>query len=305
MVRAAKKSRTPLGVSNEAIADALVETAELLQREGANPFRVRAYRHGADTVRRTRQPVAAILAQDGQRGLQRLPGIGDSLSESIHKITRSGRLPLLERLKHDRTPATLFATVADIGPKLAARIRDELKITTLSELEAAAWDGRLARVPGMGQKRVRAVRESLGGRFRDRRPELRPGNSLPVEDQPSVDLLLDLDREYRELAERDRLLRVAPRRFNPGGQAWLPILRTERHGVSYAVHYSNTGRAHELDALGDWVVIYSDDKKSGGTWTVLTSRFGTLKGRRIVRGREEECDTHYEKQQMTLFNVES
>jgi hypothetical protein len=300
MVRASNKSRA-LRPSNAAIAEALVETAELLQREGANPYRVRAYRHGAEAVRSSRQPVATILAREGQRGLQRLPGIGDSLSESIHKITRSGRLPLLERLKNDRTPAGLFTTVADIGPKLAARIRDTLGISTLTELEAAAWDGRLSRVPGMGQKRVRAVRESLGGRFKDRRPELRPGNSLPVEDQPSVELLLDLDREYFELAERDRLVRIAPRRFNPGGHAWLPILRTERHGKRYTVMFSNTSRAHERDALGDWVVIYCDDKQSGGTWTVLTSQFGPLKGERIVRGREAECGARYKKEQTKLF----
>ena len=299
MVRAAKKQSPPLDATNHAIADALLETADLLQRQGANPYRVRAYRQGAETVRRTRRPVAGILAETGQRGLLRLPGIGDSLAEAIHKIARSGRLPILERLR-SVPPGAIFTTVADIGPKLAARIRQDLGISTLTELEAAAWDGRLARVPGMGEKRVRAVRESLGGRFRNRRPELRPGVSLLLADQPAVEVLLDLDRQYRDLAGRDRLLRVAPRRFNPAGQAWLPILRAERGGRRYTILYSNTARAHELGAVRDWVVVYCHDKQSGGAWTVITAHLGPLKGRRIVRGREQECGAWYDKAQTQL-----
>jgi putative hydrolase len=117
---------------------------------------------------------------------------------------------------------------------------------------------------------------------------------LPPEDQPPVEHLLEIDRQYRELAERDRLLRVAPRKFNPEGKAWLPILHAERNGRHYTALYSNTSRAHELGALRDWVVIYRDDKKLGGTWTVITAHLGPLKGRRVVRGREQECEGYYE-----------
>lgn len=300
MVRAAGKRSIALGVSNASIADALAETADLLERQGANPYRVRAYRHGAASVRHARQPVARILAEGGQRALLALPAIGDTMAEAISRITRSGRLPLLEKLRNDKAPAAIFTTVADIGPKLAARIRDELGIATLTELEAAAWDGRLARVPGMGVKRVRAVRESLGGRFHRRAAELRPGLSLPLEDQPSVDLLLSIDREYRELAVRDRLLRVAPRRFNPTGEAWLPILRVERHGRRYTAMYSNSRGAHESGSLRDWVVVTCDDKQYGGVWTVVTAARGPHRGRRVVRGRETECEALHDKTQTTL-----
>ncbi len=170
MVRAVKpvkqpeKSRSPV-VTNEAIAAALAEIAELLQRQGANPYRVRAYRQGAETVCRTREPLQILLAERGIRGLLRLRGIGDSLAAAIEKVIHAKRLPLLERLRGGGAPERLFSTVADIGPKLAARIHDELGVITLTQLEAACWDGRLARVPGMGEKRVRAVRESLAGRF--------------------------------------------------------------------------------------------------------------------------------------------
>lgn len=298
MVRAAKSTKTPGKprspvVTNEAITAALAEIAELLERQGANPYRVRAYRQGAETVRHTDQPLQRILAERGVRGLMMLRGIGDSLAAAIEKVIHAKRLPLLERLRGGGAPERLFSTVADIGPKLAARIRDELGIRTLSELEAACWDGRLERVPGMGQKRVRAVRESLAGRFN--RGVLRPQSTtrLPADDQPPVDHLLAIDREYRELADRDRLPRVAPRRFNPEGGAWLPVFRAERNGRRYTALYSNTSRAHEVGALRDWVVIYREDKKLGGTWTVVTARLGPLKGRRVVRGRELECEAYY------------
>jgi hypothetical protein len=179
---------------------------------------------------------------------------------------------------------------------LAERIHDELGIESLTELEAAAWDGRLARVPGMGDKRIRAVRESLAGRFA-RAPKSGNGDRgdepRRLIDEPSVAELLDVDEEYRRLAERDRLVRVAPRRFNPGGQAWLPILHAERADRRYAAMYSNTGRAHELGATHDWVVIAREDKGGRGQWTVITSRMGRLKGKRVVRGREDECAEWY------------
>jgi putative hydrolase len=75
--------------------------------------------------------------------------------------------------------------------------------------------------------------------------------------------------------------------------AWLPILHTERDGRHYTALYSNTARAHELNTTKDWVVIFRDDAHSHGRWTIITSQFGKLKGCRIVRGREIECEAFY------------
>ena len=61
----------------------------------------------------------------------------------------------------------------------------------------------------------------------------------------------------------------------------------------YTAMFSNTARAHELDTTHDWVVIYRDDDGNHGQWTVITSHFGKLRGKRIVRGRESECASHY------------
>jgi putative hydrolase len=113
------------------------------------------------------------------------------------------------------------------------------------------------------------------------------GAGPPVE--PSIVELLDVDREYRERGAAGTLARIAPRRFNPRRESWLPVLHTEREGRQYTALFSNTARAHELGATDDWVVIYRDDHGGRGQWTVVTARRGPLVGRRVVRGREREC----------------
>jgi hypothetical protein len=283
-------------LSNEQVAAALEETADLLETQGANPFRVRAYRNAAGTIRGLRGSIDRMFAAEGLEGLMRLAGIGRSLAHSIGQLLRAGRLPLLERLRGEDAPERLFMTVADIGPKLARRIHEDLEIETLAELEAAAHDGRLAEVQGMGKKRLRAVRESLAGRFARQRTATRPARAGEVEradvEMVSVAELLDIDEEYRRRVKQGSLPRIAPRRFNPTREAWLPVLHTERGDRHYTALFSNTARAHELGTTHDWVVIYRDDHDDG-QWTVITSRFGPLGGRRVVRGREQECAQWY------------
>lgn len=281
---------------NRQVADRLGEIADLLEAQRANPWRVRAYRTAAETVRQLEQPVGQLLRERGTQALLELPGIGRSMAAAIERLVTTGRHPLLSRLRGDLAVPQVFATVPGIGPELAERIWDELGIATLAELEAAANDGRLARVPGFGPRRIRGIRESLRGRLHVRRSDAWSRPATPVEDEPPVDELLDVDREYRDKASQGRLLTIAPRRFNPTHEAWLPILHTERGRRHYTALYSNTARAHQLGTTRDWVVIYRDDEHGEGQWTVVTSLYEPLRGRRIVRGREDECAEHYRRQ---------
>ena len=112
---------------------------------------------------------------------------------------------------------------------------------------------------------------------------------------PGVEILLDVDREYREKAKAGALPKIAPRRLNPEGKAWLPVLHTRFGPWHFTALFSNTERAHELHRVYDWVVIfYSDTGGEEGQATVVTERRGRLTGLRVVRGREPECARHYE-----------
>lgn len=113
---------------------------------------------------------------------------------------------------------------------------------------------------------------------------------------PGVDRLLEVDREYRDKARAGQLPKIAPRRFNPDGKAWLPVLHTRFGPWHFTALFSNTERAHELHRVCDWVVIfYADADGDEDQATVVTERRGRLTGLRVVRGREPECARHYER----------
>jgi hypothetical protein len=289
----AAAEHTTSRISNADVASHLDRIAELLEAQQANPFRIRAYRVAAETLRGLRRPLYDILETEGVAGLRRLPTIGESLARSIEQLLDTGKINLLEQLRGETGPERVFATVPGIGHTFAERIHEQLHIESLLELEAAAYDGRLAHVLGFGPRRVRAVRETLAGRFRNRLRTIEPARAQPAASQPAVAELLDIDQEYRKKAKANRLPRIAPRRFNPTRAAWLPVLHTQRGPLHYTALFSNTAHAHELGTVHDWVVIYRDDADGAGQWTVVTAQYGGLKGKRIVRGREAECERYY------------
>jgi hypothetical protein len=128
----------------------------------------------------------------------------------------------------------------------------------LETLEAAAYDGTLAAAAGWGPRRVKMVQTALAERLGRRRL----GRRRAAPERPPVDMLLDVDREYRERAGAGRLRRIAPGRFNPAGEAWLPILYAERGDWRFTALFSNTPLAHQLDRTRDWVVIYHETAAS-------------------------------------------
>lgn len=280
------RPRRPPGPNLE-IAQDLDEVARLLEEQGANPFRVRAYHRAAETLRHLDRSVTEILRDESVEGLERLPTIGERLARQIRLAVRLGRMPMLERLRGEADPVELLGSVPGIGPVLAERLHHELDVHSLEDLEAAAHSGRLRELRGFGHKRVTAVVESLATRL-GRRRRREPGTPRP---EPPVTELLDVDREYRERAAAGELRTIAPRRFNPHNRSWLPILHTTRGDRHYTALFSNTARAHRLARTRDWVVLYWDGDDGGeGQATVVTAReVGPLKGLRVVRGREAEC----------------
>jgi hypothetical protein len=276
--------------TNRGVADRLLEAASLLEQQHANPFRTRAYRQAADTLVTLERSVADIADTEGTDGLEKLPHVGSGIARAIYEIVQTGRWSQLDRLRGTLEPAALFQSVPGVGPVLAERIHDHLHVDNLEALETAAHDGRLESVPGVGPRRAAAIRASLTEMLsRVRRQPGSPGQ------EPSVEELIDVDREYRDRAEKGELPTIAPRRFNPDHASWLPVWHTRRGAWHFSVMFSNTARAHDLGRTHDWVVIffYDSDHRERQR-TVVTEFRGRLAGLRVVRGREAQCLGYYD-----------
>jgi len=274
--------------------DRLREAADLLQSQGANPYRVAAYRKAADSLARIHPAeIIELVDREGVAGLDRLPHVGRGVATAIIEMVRTGHWSLLERLRGTADPVALFTVVPGLGHRLAERIHEELHLDTLDALELAAHDGRLEQVPGVGPRRAATIRANLHAML----VRGQEGGAVPrvaAGPQPSVAALLAIDRLYREQAAADSLPLIAPTRFNPSHEAWLPVLHAERDGWQFTALFSNTAQAHQLKRTHDWVCVFHyDSQNSEGQHTVVTETHGLLAGKRVVRGREAECRAFY------------
>ncbi len=271
---------------NSVVASMLREYGDILRQQGAESFRAAAYDRAADVVERLDRPLREVFRAGGREALMELPAVGRSIAAALAEMLATGRWAQLERLRGTLEPEERFRTIAGVGPTLAKRIAEELHVDTLEALEAAAHDGRLAEMKGIGPRQAEMIRSALGERLG--RPRLR--RLRQSRERPPVDLLLDVDAEYRSRASAGELRTIAPKRFNPSGEAWLPILHARRGDWRFTALYSNTALAHELGRVKDWVVIYYEtDALPEGQCTIVTETRGPIVGRRVVRGREQEC----------------
>ena len=137
--------------TNAAVAVRLERLADLLEIDGANPFRVRAYRQAADTVAAHPESLADLVARGTD--LTQLRGIGKDLAAAITALFESGQIPALVEVS-ERVPVGLLdvVRVPGVGPKRAAALWRELGVTSLDDLERAAREGRVAELAGLGAK---------------------------------------------------------------------------------------------------------------------------------------------------------
>lgn len=150
-------------IHNADIAGDFDELADLLEIEGANPFRIRAYRNAARTLRDLPGDVTAML--DKGEDLTELPGIGKDLAAKIKEIVETGTAAMLE--EHRRTvPATLteLLKIPGIGPKRVKALYHDLGIRTLDQLQKAAEEGRVRTLRGFGEKTERYILNQLKAR---------------------------------------------------------------------------------------------------------------------------------------------
>ncbi len=147
-------------VHNADVAAVFSEIADILEIQGENPFRIRAYRNAARTVADLGKDIRELAAQD--RDLTELPGIGKDLAAKIHEIVETGSCSALKKLRREVPPAvTELLRLPGLGPKRVKALWHELNIQTIEQLHRAARDGRLRELPGFGPKTEQRILEAI------------------------------------------------------------------------------------------------------------------------------------------------
>jgi DNA polymerase (family 10) len=142
-----------------AVARALRELGMLLEVQGENPFKVRAYENGARALEELPGGLDEVIAAGT---LTELPGIGKALAEKITELAQTGRLALLERVRSE-LPSGIgdMLRIPDLGPKKVAALLAALSIGSVAELEKACQDGRVREVKGFGEKTEKKILEGI------------------------------------------------------------------------------------------------------------------------------------------------
>ena len=156
-----RPARTMVPVTNADIAAVFEHVADLLEYQGENVFRVRAYRAAARTIGSLVESLASVRG-DPARALTDLEGIGTDLAGKIGELLDNGRLALVDEL-HAQVPAVAFELmrVPGLGPKKAKSLISELSLTSLDDLEQACREGRVAGLKGFGDKTQAAILDNI------------------------------------------------------------------------------------------------------------------------------------------------
>jgi DNA polymerase (family X) len=220
--------------------------------------------------------------------------IADILNRIADYLDAKGENPF--RVRSYRTAA---ASVSSVRQSLANLIRDE-GVEALSGLKGVG-----EKLAGLIQEYVEKGTVELLRDLEEEVPEeklkavekRKSEHNFPKPVQIPVAAILEIDEEYRSRAAAGKLKMIAPRLMNPEKRAWLPLMVREYKGCKFTVMFSNTATAHKLGKTDDWVVVYYEKGKGENQCTVVTEGRGRLKGKRVIRGREKECEEYYAKAQ--------
>lgn len=150
-------------LDNGAVARVLHQIADMLEFKNENPFKFRSYQMAAETIGSMGTPITDIVAAGGAADLQKIPGIGKTISAQILEIVQTGKSSYFEELTVD-VPATVLdlRRVSGIGLKTAQLLYRDFGVKNLEDLKLLAEGGGLRSVPGLGEKTVDRIKKSLG-----------------------------------------------------------------------------------------------------------------------------------------------
>ena len=290
-------------VHNADIARAFDEIADLLELEGANPFRIRAYRNAARVVGELQLDLAARLAEGGE--LPKLAGIGADLAAKIGEICSTGTCDALEELRRHFPPGiTELLRLPGLGPKRAALLHEKLRVDSLEDLRRAAGSGKLREVPGFGEKTEQKLLEAVEARLsKARRFKLAVaaqyaeplarylGATVAGSYRRMKETVGDLDflvasKKPAEVVERfvryaevkDVLARGTTKAsavLACGIQADLRVVAPDSFGA--ALHYFTGSKAHNIAV-----------RRMGMALGLKVNEYGVFRGTRCIAGKTEE-----------------
>lgn len=298
-------------VHNSDIADIFNKVADLLEIQGANPFRVRAYREAARTIGGLSKNAAEMVSQD--ENLSELPGIGEDLAEKIKTIVKTGKLPLLEDLK-ENIPEELsdLMSIQSLGAKKINALYTKLNISSFKELQKAAAEGKISTLPGFGKKSEQKILEEIkrlkgegagrfllveaeqfvspyieylkknkglknievAGSFRRRRETVGDLDILATSKENSslMDHFVKYEDVKKVLSKGDTRSSVILRR---GIQVDLRVVPEESYGA--ALLYFTGSKAHNIAI-----------RKIGQKKNLKINEYGVFKGKKRIAGKTEE-----------------
>ncbi|MFO0877372.1 MAG: hypothetical protein U0840_08350 [Gemmataceae bacterium] len=245
-------------MTNEEIAIQFQHLARDLDRQGRSLFEARAYRGAAMLVRSLPRSLEEIFREGGRDALRAIPGMGDGIALTLEHL-----------LPGDRPRSPVLPPLADsglrslpgVGRQTVQLLGERLQVTSLEQLQEARRSGEL-------QQHVPAHRLRLIMNAMDRQAQ-QDSEPVPLDQEPSVEVLLAMDCEYRARRRPAILGRMM--------EEWQ--LQATR---------ASSALAHRRDVTGDWVTIRFEKGHQRGERTILTETRGPQAGHRVVRGREAE-----------------
>lgn len=216
-------------MDNRTLAQVFTEIADLLEIKGDNAFKIRAYRSAADTIGPWPEPVARL----GDQQLRELPGIGKDLAAKIRELGETGACAYHQELLQVFPPTILdLLRLQGVGPKTVARLYSALNIRSVDELAAAARQGRLRELKGMGAKKEALILKAVEEREKDAGRHLLSDTASTaaelvaylLEHAPGVEFVPvgSLRRGCETCGDID-ILAVVPRASSTGPNADLPV----------------------------------------------------------------------------------
>jgi DNA polymerase (family 10) len=228
-------------MENTDIARILTDLGTLLEIQGANPFRVRAYENAARTVAEHPVPLRTLVAEGGD--VRDLPGIGKDMASHIGELLATGRLTVFEELGRE-VPVTLIDLVhlPGVGPKRARKLWQDLHVTTIEELDAAAKAGRVEELDGFGKKTQARILEGIARR-------LSRGSRCPLAEADRLVAPLVAHLRAHPAVQRVEVAGSYRRRQETVGD--IDLLAIAADAAAVMAHFTAYERLRKVEMAGD------------------------------------------------------